>query len=136
MHDHSSVCVRPNLLLGDSIFFKDCHSRYNKAGEQIFWQVAYQLTAFIEICILYPEFLARLAKYLCQRLKVLQESCKMAKFLKYNKLATSVIKIYLNTSITGRYQAFVRLKNRWIFFNRRFLSLITPRISSGSRNMH
>ena len=72
MHDHSSVCVRPNLLLGDSIFFKDCHSRYNKAGEQIFWQVAYQLTAFIEICILYPEFLARLAKYLCQRLTVLQ----------------------------------------------------------------
>jgi hypothetical protein len=39
--------------------------------------------------ILYPEFLALLAKYLCQRLTVLQESC--------NKLATSVVKIHLNT---------------------------------------
>jgi hypothetical protein len=86
--------------------------------------------------ILYPEFLARLAKYLCQRLTVLQESCKMEKFLKYNKLTTSVVKIYLNTSIARRCQAFVRLKNRLIFFNRIFLSLITPRISGGSRNMH
>jgi hypothetical protein len=50
MHDHSSVFVRPNLLLRDSIFFKDCHSLYNIAGAQIFWQGAYQLTAFIEIC--------------------------------------------------------------------------------------
>jgi hypothetical protein len=33
------------------------------------------------VIILYPEFLALLAKYLCQRLTVLQESCKMAKFL-------------------------------------------------------
>jgi hypothetical protein len=40
--------------------------------------------------ILYPEFLALLAKYLCQRLTVLQEFCKMAKFLKYNNLPTSV----------------------------------------------
>jgi hypothetical protein len=67
---------------------------------------------------------------------VLQKSCKMAKFLKYNKLATSVVKIHLNTSITRRCQAFVRLNNRWIFFNRRFSSLITPRISGGSSNMH
>jgi hypothetical protein len=50
--------------------------------------------------------------YLCQRLTVLQESCKMAKFLKYNKLATSVVKIDLNTSITRRCQTFVRLNNR------------------------
>jgi hypothetical protein len=42
--------------------------------------------------ILYPEFLALLTQYLCQRLTVLQESCKMAKFLQYNKLATSVVK--------------------------------------------
>jgi hypothetical protein len=62
--------------------------------------------------ILYPEFLALLAKYLCQCLTVLQESCKMAKFLKYNKLTTSVVKIYLNTSITRRCEAFVRLNNR------------------------
>jgi hypothetical protein len=39
-----------------------------------------------------PESLALLAKYPCQHLTVLQESCKMAKFLKYNKLATSVLK--------------------------------------------
>jgi hypothetical protein len=71
--------------------------------------------------ILYPEFLALPAKYLRQRLTILQESCKMAKFLKYNKLATSVVKIHLNTSITRRCQTFVRFNNRWIFFNRRFL---------------
>jgi hypothetical protein len=59
--------------------------------------------------ILYPEFLALLAKYLCQRLTVLQESCKMSKFLKYNKLTTSVVKMHLNTSITRQCQAFVRL---------------------------
>jgi hypothetical protein len=70
--------------------------------------------------ILYPEFLALLAKYLCQRLTVLQESCKMAKFLKYNKLATSVVKIHLYTLITRRCQASVRLNNRWILFNCRF----------------
>jgi hypothetical protein len=86
--------------------------------------------------ILYPEFLALLTKYLCQRLMVLQESCKMAEFLKYNKLVTSVVKIYLNTSIIRRCQAFKKINNRWIFFNPRFLSLITPRISGGSRDMH
>jgi hypothetical protein len=54
---------------------------------------------YIDFCfdmiILYPEFLALLAKYLCQRLTVLQESCKMAKFLKYNKLPASVVNLYL-----------------------------------------
>jgi hypothetical protein len=49
-----------------------------------------------------------LAKYLCQRLTVLQESCKMAKILKYNKLKTSVVKIHKNTSITRRCQTSVR----------------------------
>jgi hypothetical protein len=63
-------------------------------------------------CILYPEFLALLAQYLCQRLTVLQESCNMAKFLKYNKLATSVVKMHLNTPINRRCQAFVRPNNR------------------------
>jgi hypothetical protein len=31
--------------------------------------------------ILYPEFLALLAKYLCQRLTILQEFCKIAKLV-------------------------------------------------------
>jgi hypothetical protein len=43
------------------------------------------------------------------------ESCKMAKFLKSNKLATSFVKIFLNTWIPRRCQAVVRLNNRWIF---------------------
>jgi hypothetical protein len=62
------------------------------------------------LLILYAEFLALLAKHLCQRLTILQESCKMAKFLKYNKLTTSVVKIRLNTSIARRCQTFVRLQ--------------------------
>jgi hypothetical protein len=57
------------------------------------------------------KFLALLSQYLCQRFTVLQEYCKMAKFLKYNKLATSVVKLHLNTSITRRYQTSVRLNN-------------------------
>jgi hypothetical protein len=75
----------------------------------------YFFLKFYNEFILYPEFLALLATYLCQRLTVLQESFKMANFLKYKKLATSVVKIYLNTLITRRCQAFVRFNNRFIF---------------------
>jgi hypothetical protein len=54
------------------------------------------------VCNLY----AKLSLYLCQRLMVLQKSCKMTKFLKQNKLVTSFA-IFVNSPIPRRCEAFL-----------------------------
>jgi hypothetical protein len=54
--------------------------------------------------------------YLCQRLTVLQESCEMARFLKWNKLVTSVAHIFVNISVPRRCQAFLWFNSRAEFF--------------------
>jgi hypothetical protein len=53
----------------------------------------------------------------------------MANFLKYNKLATSVAKLFANTSIDD-------VKPFYGLTTDEFSSLITPRINGGPRKMH
>jgi hypothetical protein len=79
---------RQNLFVFNSISKTKDKKQQIRVGCENAW-----LFFLMECPILYPEFLALLAKYLCQHLTVLQEYCKMAKFLKYNKLATLVVKI-------------------------------------------